>query len=172
MQAGQLLRIFGQASQERGDGRKRLGGGLGLGVRACDADRRLPRMPRARRDRREEQRPAGDRLAVETGIGEADENVPPVVKQRKQPGREPATRQVVRREAAPAPLVLHLVENILAVAPVAIELTERLCFFVERSDQNRVFVDFRRFADLDERKLRRAAIVAQRKPQSALQAPA
>ena len=31
---------------------------------------------------------------------------------------------------------------------------------------------FRRFADLDERKLRRAAIVAQRKPQSALQAPA
>jgi len=35
-------------------------------------------------------------------------------------------------------LVLHLVENILAVAPVAVELTERLCFFVERSDQNRV----------------------------------
>src|SRR5208283_5330392 len=68
--------------------------------------------------------------------------------------------------------VLHLVENILAVAPVAVELTERLCFFVERSDQNRVFVDFRRFADLDERKLRRATIVAQRKPESALQAPA
>ena len=71
LQAGQLLSILGQASQERGDGRKRLGGGLGLGVRACDADRRLPGMPRARRDRREEQRPAGDRLAVETGIGEA-----------------------------------------------------------------------------------------------------
>ncbi len=82
------------------------------------------------------------------------------VKQRDEPRREPATRQVVRGEPAPSPLVLHLVENILSVAPVAIELAERLCFFVERSDQNRVFVDFRRFADLDERKLRRAAIVA------------
>jgi len=69
-------------------------------------------------------------------------------------------------------LVLHFVENILSIAPVAIELTERLCVFVERSDQNRVFVDFRRFADLDERKLRRAAIVAQSNPESALQAPA
>src|SRR5208282_4093154 len=59
-----------------------------------------------------------------------------------------------------------------SVAPVAIELTERLCVFIERGDQNRIFVDFRRFADLNKRKLRRAVLVAQRKPQSALQAPA
>jgi hypothetical protein len=85
---------------------------------------------------------------------------PPVVKQPKQPGREPATGKIVRRVAAPTPLVLHLVENILSVAPVAIELTERLGVFIERGDQNRVFVDVRRLADLDERKLRRAAIVA------------
>ena len=32
LQAGQRLRIFAQASQERDDGGKRLGGGLGLGV--------------------------------------------------------------------------------------------------------------------------------------------
>ena len=160
MQAGQLLRIFGQAPQEGGDGRKRPGGGFGFGVRARHADRRLPCVPRAGGDRRQEQRAAGDRLAVEAGIGETDEDVPPVVKQPKQPGREPATGKIVRRVAAPTPLVLHLVENILSLASVAIELTERLGVFIERGDQNRVFVDVRRLADLDERKLRRAAIVA------------
>jgi len=68
--------------------------------------------------------PAGDRLTVETGIGEADKDVPPVVKQRTEPRREPATRKIVRRMAASALLVLHLVENIFSVAPVAIELTK------------------------------------------------
>src|SRR5208337_3277058 len=60
----------------------------------------------------------------------------------------------------------------LSVAPVAIELTKRLCVLIERGGQNRVFVGFRRFADLDERKLRRAAFVAQGKPHGVLQAPA
>src|SRR5271165_6802235 len=80
--------------------------------------------------RRRPQAP-GDRFAVEAGIGEPDEDVPPVVNERKQPGREPATGEIVRRVAAPTPLVLHLVENILAVAPVAIELTERFHIFIE-----------------------------------------
>ena len=93
-------------------------------------------MPCAGGDRRQEQRAAGDRLAMEAGIGEPNEDVPPVVKERKQPGREPATGKIVRRIAAPAPLVLHLVENVLSVAPVAIELTERFHIFIERSDQN------------------------------------
>jgi Mu transposase, C-terminal domain len=115
LQAGQLLRIFGQAAQEGGDGRKRPGGGFSFGVRARDADRRLPCVPGAGGDRRQEQRAAGDRLAVEAGIGETDEDVPPVVKQPKQPGREPATGKIVRRVAAPTPLVLHLVENILDI---------------------------------------------------------
>src|SRR5208283_2252413 len=120
-------------------------------------------------------RPAGDRLAVKAGIGETDEDVPPVVKQRKQSGGEPATGEIVRCIAAPAPLVLHLVENVLSVAPVAIELTECFHIFIERSDQNRVFVDFRRFfrrfADLGERQLRRTAIVVHAKPHGVLQAP-
>src|SRR5208283_2045151 len=42
LQAGQLLRIFGEAPQEGGDGGERLSGGLGLGVRTRHADRRLP----------------------------------------------------------------------------------------------------------------------------------
>jgi hypothetical protein len=57
-------------------------------------------------------------------------------------------------------LVLHLVEDVFPVAPIVIELAERLCGFVERGDQNRVFIDFRRLADLDEPKLQRAVIVA------------
>src|SRR5271165_3197617 len=73
---------------------------------------------------------AGDRLAMEAGIGEPDEDVPPVVNERKQPRRESATGKIVRRIAAPAPLVLHLVENVLSVAPVAIELTERFHIFI------------------------------------------
>src|SRR5271165_5187590 len=96
------------------------------GVRTRHADRRLPCVSR----------PAGDRLAVKAGIGETDEDVPPVVKQRKQSGGEPATGEIVRCIAAPAPLVLHLVENVLSVAPVAIELTECFHIFIERSDQN------------------------------------
>ena len=40
----QLLRIFYQATQELGDGAKRLGGGNRAGVRAGDSDRRLSGM--------------------------------------------------------------------------------------------------------------------------------
>src|SRR5271166_4542949 len=95
-----------------------------------------------------------------------------IVEQRQQPRRQTAAREVVRGEAAPAPLVLHFVENILSVAPIAIQLTERLRIFVQRGDQNRVFVDFRRRADLGEGKLRRAGVADLRKPQSALHTPA
>src|SRR5208283_5011598 len=106
----------------------------------------------------------GDGLAMQVGIGEANEDVPPVVEQRDEPRGEPATGEIVRREAAPAPLVLHLVEDVLPVATVAIELTERFRRLVERGDQIRVFVCLRRRADLDERKLRGAAFVVLRKP--------
>src|SRR5271155_3020383 len=44
MQDRQLLRIFDQATQELGDGAKRLGGGNRAGMRAGDSDRRLSRM--------------------------------------------------------------------------------------------------------------------------------
>src|SRR5271155_930298 len=44
MQDRQLLRIFDQATQELGDGAKRLGGGNRPGMRAGDSDRRLSRM--------------------------------------------------------------------------------------------------------------------------------
>src|SRR5271157_3796903 len=108
---------------------------------------------------------------MQVGIGEANEDVPPVVEQRDEPRREPATGEIVRRKAAPAPLVLHLVEDVFPVAAVAIELTERFRRLVERGDQNRVFVDLRRLADLSERKLRRAAIVVVRKTHRACQAP-
>jgi len=47
----------------------------------------------------------------------------------------------------------------ISVAAIAIELTERLCLLIERRDQNRVFVDLRRLADLGEGELSRAAFI-------------
>ena len=95
--------------------RRAPGGGLSPGVRTRHANRRLPCVPRAGGDRRQEQRPACDRLAVKVGIGEMDEDVPPVVKQTEQSGRGPAMREIVRGEAAPAPLVLHFIQEIFDI---------------------------------------------------------
>jgi hypothetical protein len=59
----------------------------------------------------------------------------------------------------------------ISVAAIAIELTERLCLLIERSDENRVFVDLRRLADLSEGELRRAVSIVLREPHSALHTP-
>jgi hypothetical protein len=56
---------------------------VGPGARTGDADRRLPGMACPRRDGRQEQRPAGDGLAMQVRIGETNEDVPPVVKERE-----------------------------------------------------------------------------------------
>ncbi len=63
LRARQLLRTFGQASQEDGCSRERPGGGLCFGVRTRHADRRLPRVPRARRDGRQKQGPVALAIA-------------------------------------------------------------------------------------------------------------
>ena len=53
----------------------------------------------------QQQRPAGDGLAVVIGLGQTDEQAPPVIDRGDQPGHVPETLQVTRGEAAPAPLV-------------------------------------------------------------------
>ena len=58
----------------------------------------------------QQQRPVGDRLAVALGVGGAREHAPPVLNQRDQSSHVPAARQVARGEAAPAPLILQLLE--------------------------------------------------------------
>ena len=56
------------------------------------------------------------------GIGQTDKQAPPIVDQRNTAGEQPAALQVVRREAAPSPLVLQLVEGVLTIAPIAVQL--------------------------------------------------
>jgi hypothetical protein len=76
--------------------------------------------------------PAGDRLQVLYGLGQPGEQVPPVVDKRHDAGGEPAAGEVVGGETAPCrrhvsdmtPLVLQLVEGILAIGAIAIELAE------------------------------------------------
>src|SRR5215472_12731769 len=120
LQAGQLLCILRQAAQEVGDGGERARRGFSLGVRTGDADRGLPRMARSRRDGRQKQRPACDRLAMQVRIDETNEDVPPVVKEGEHARRQSTAGEIVRGEAAPAPLILHFVENIFSVSPIAV----------------------------------------------------
>ena len=85
----------------------------------------------------QQERPAGDRLAVVIGIRQPHEQAPPVVDERDQPRHVLAAFQVPRGEAAPAPLVLQLVEAVLRVSPVPVELGERTDLKIERRRQNR-----------------------------------
>jgi hypothetical protein len=64
LEVRQLLRIFDQATQEHGDGSKRLGGWNRPGMRAGDLDRRLARMTHAFGDSVQQQGSAGDGFSV------------------------------------------------------------------------------------------------------------
>ena len=85
----------------------------------------------------QQQRAAGDGFTMMLGISEADEQAPPVVDQRNSPCEQPAACEVLRREAAPAPLVFQLVERVLAIRPIAIQLTQGQDLVVQRRDQRR-----------------------------------
>src|SRR6516225_7500579 len=94
-------------------------------MRAADGQRHLPGMLGLSGDRLHQQGTAGDCLGSMVGIGQTDEQAPPVEDQRNIAGEQPAALQVVRREAAPAPLVLQLVEGVLTIAPIAVQLAQR-----------------------------------------------
>jgi hypothetical protein len=151
LDGGQLLRTCREATQKAGDAGQNIGRPLRIGVGAGNAQRRLARVTQALSDTGQEQRPAGDRLKMPSGLGEPDEQVPPVVDKGDETGRKPAPGEIMRREPAPPPVVLQFIEGILAIRPVAIELAECENLGVERSHQRRVLVHLAAF-DLDERK--------------------
>ena len=78
IEVGQLLRSLPQPGEEAGDPQKSPAGAVMLAVRAGDGDRGLSGMLRFPADRLEQQRPAGDRLAMLVGVGQADKQVPPI----------------------------------------------------------------------------------------------
>ena len=88
----------------------------GFGVHRCEVQRGLPAVADGAPDggQQQQQRPAGQRLSSCLRVGCAHVPAPPVVDQRHRARRDLAAMHVARGEAAPAPLVLQLVEAILA----------------------------------------------------------
>src|SRR5258708_19080976 len=95
-----------------------------------------------------QQWPAGDRFAMMIGVGQAHEQVPPVEDQRDVARHQTAALEVAGREAAPAPLILQLIEGVLTIGTVAIELADGKNLAVERGHQNGVFPDLAAVIDL------------------------
>src|SRR5579864_185340 len=108
----------------------------------------------------EQQRPAGDGLAMMLGVGQAHEQIPPIEYQRNAAGHQAATLEIAGREAAPAPLVLQLVEAVLTIGAVAIELAQRQYFDLERGHQNGVFPNLAAVVDLGKAEPQLAIAVA------------
>src|SRR5271166_656156 len=148
-----------------------VGGGNRAGMRAGDFDGGRSRMAHPFGDGVQQQRPAGDGFSMPIRLGQTNEDVPPIVKQRDEARGQTTTRQVVGDEAAPAPLVLQFVENILPVAAIAIELAEARQVLDEGGRENRIFVNILAGADVDERELRLALIVHRGRRQRTLDAP-
>src|SRR3954467_5378615 len=87
-------------------------------------------------------------------ISQTHEQAPPIVDQSNAASEQPAALQVLCREPAPAPLVFQFVEPVLAVRPIAIQLTQGQNFAVQRGDQRGVFPDLAFASDLGEAQLR------------------
>src|SRR5207237_10211811 len=106
----QLLRTLPQSGHEAGDAQIRPGCEMLLAVRAADGQRHLACMVGSPRQGGEQERPAGYRLTMMLRIGEAHEQAPPVVDQRHTARQQPAAFEIMRGDAAPAPLVIKLVK--------------------------------------------------------------
>ena len=88
--------------------------------------RGLPAAVRRTAHRRQQKRPARDGFHPCRRVGGTAVPTPPVVDQRAGPRRCLAALDVLRGEAAHAPLVFQLVEAVLAVRTVAVELPHGL----------------------------------------------
>jgi hypothetical protein len=86
------------------------------------------------------------------GVGEANEQIPPIEHQRDAARHQAAALEVARREAAPSPLVLQLVEIIFAIGAIALELANSENLAAQRRDQNGVFPNLPAIVDLGKAK--------------------
>ena len=94
-----------------------------LAVARGDGDGSAASMAGLSADRLEQQGPASDGFAMTIGVGQADEQIPPVEHQRDGTGHQTAALEVARGETAPAPLVLQFVETVLDM-PLAMPLID------------------------------------------------
>ena len=102
-----------------------------IAMAARDRNRCLTSVAGLPADGLKQQWPASDRFAMMIGIGQAHEQITPVEEQRDHTRRQTAALEIAGREAAPAPLVFQLVEDVLAIGTVAIKLTDRKDLTVE-----------------------------------------
>ena len=108
---GQLLRSLSQFREKAGDAGEGRSGALVFAVAAGDGHGGAAGVAGLPADGLEQQRPAGDGFAMMIGIGQTDEQVPPIEHQRNAARHQAAALKVAGGEAAPAPLVLQLVET-------------------------------------------------------------
>jgi hypothetical protein len=112
-------------------------------MRMADGDAGLAAMPGEARRGMEQQRTTGNGFGMLAGVGQAHEQAPPVIGQRRDAGHEAAAFNILGGETAPAPMVLELVERIFRVGAVAVHLGGGEDFARERGHQHRVFVNDR-----------------------------
>jgi hypothetical protein len=72
-------------------------------------------------------------------VSQADRNTGPVVDQSAGVGEQLATRNILCREATPAPLVLQFIKHVFRVGSIAIQLTQRQDLVIQPSDQGGIF---------------------------------
>ena len=95
-----------------------------MGMKSGKRDCRLPGMFRPASHRGHQPGTTGNGLAPRFGIGQSDEETPPVVDQRHCPGGQLAAMQVMGGKTTPTPLILEFIEGILGIRSVTIELSE------------------------------------------------
>jgi hypothetical protein len=108
----QLLRSFAQLGKEGSDARQRATRMMMFAMRAGDRNRRAAGVVGLSADGLKQQRPAGNCLAMMVGLSQTHEQIPPVEHQGDAARHQAASFEIVRCEAAPAPLVLELVEAV------------------------------------------------------------
>ena len=89
----------------------------------CDRNGGLAGMGSFSANRLEHKWPAGSSLVVFVGIQQSCVKRPPVVDQGYQAADDSTTVQILGGEAAPTPLVLQLIEAVLAVATITVMLS-------------------------------------------------
>ena len=109
-----------------------------LAMHRRQVQRRLPSMAGSLDHGCEQQRPARDGLHARARVGRPALPTPPVVGQRAGPRCGLAAVDVLRSEATHPPLVLELIETVLAVSTVAVELPDGLQRVRHITDHHRV----------------------------------
>ncbi|MBN8450500.1 MAG: hypothetical protein J0M13_16135 [Candidatus Accumulibacter sp.] len=138
---GQLLRSFGHPALKQGrDSRQCRPRLREVSMQSGERNGGLPGMLGLAPDGCHEPGAAGDGLAPSFRMRQSNEQTPPVVDQSHGTSSQLTAMQVVRRIAAPTPLILEFIEGGLGIRPIPVELTEAENLVVGVGHENGVLV--------------------------------